>query len=304
MKRFASLLAVVGTLAGGGALALTQAAATASPSAGAAAALPTLNIALSGTKGVSVSGSMVSGAVNVVATHTGKGQGAFGIVRLNPGVSVQQAAGSVQSHHGDINALTPYGSLFADYNAPGTIQTVLTPGNYVALNITGNSPAFATFTVTQASAPAALPHASATESTIEFGFRGPAVLHNGSMVRVVNKGWLVHMDDLIGVRNAASGRGVIALLKAGKDRAAQKLATGFVGLIGPSSPGAMQQEVLHAKPGYYVQACFMDTQDKSSTRDWEWSAWCGSPSEPTGRRGRAGSPARPRPRRLDCWRWR
>ena len=29
----------------------------------------------------------------------------------------------------------------------------------------------------------------------------------------------------------------------------------------PASPGAMQQEVLNAKPGYYVQACFMDTQD-------------------------------------------
>lgn len=262
MKRFASLVAVVGTLAGGGALALTQAAASASPSARAASALPTLNIALSGTKGVSVSGSMVSGAVSVVATHTGGGQGVFGIVRLNPGVSVQQAVGSVGSHHGDINALTPYGSLFADYSAPGTIQTVLTPGNYVALNISGNGqPALATFTVTQSSAPAALPHASATESTIEFGFRGPAVLHNGSMVRVVNKGWLVHMDDLIGVRNAATGKTLIALLKAGKDRAAQKLATGFATLIGPASPGAMQQEVLHAKPGYYVQACFMDTQD-------------------------------------------
>ena len=23
----------------------------------------------------------------------------------------------------------------------------------------------------------------------------------------------------------------------------------------------MQQQVLNAKPGYYVQACFMDTQD-------------------------------------------
>jgi hypothetical protein len=33
--------------------------------------------------------------------------------------------------------------------APGTIQTVLTPGNYVALNITGNGqPAFEQFKVT------------------------------------------------------------------------------------------------------------------------------------------------------------
>ena len=32
-------------------------------------------------------------------------------------------------------------------------------------------------------------------------------------------------------------------------------------LLGPASPGAMQQQVLHAVPGYYVEACFMDTQD-------------------------------------------
>ena len=35
----------------------------------------------------------------------------------------------------------------------------------------------------------------------------------------------------------------------------------FVGLLGPASPGAMQQQVLTAPPGYYVEACFMNTQD-------------------------------------------
>jgi len=54
----------------------------------------------------------------------------------------------------------------------------------------------------------------------------------------------------------------MALLRAGKDNQAGKLATNaFVPLLGPASPGALQQEVLHAKLGYYVQACFMDTQD-------------------------------------------
>ena len=103
-----------------------------------------LNIALTGVTGVTVSGSEVSGAVNVVSTFTGKAPSGpnsngptWGLVRLNPGVSVQQAAGAVQSHHGDLNALTPYGSLFADDSAPGAVQTLLTPGNYVALNITG-----------------------------------------------------------------------------------------------------------------------------------------------------------------------
>ncbi len=51
------------------------------------------------------------------------------------------------------------------------------------------------------------------------------------------------------------------MLRAGKDNKAQKLATGFVDLMDPASPGAMQQQVLDAKSGYYVQACFMDTQD-------------------------------------------
>jgi hypothetical protein len=230
--------------------------------ASAASTLPTLNLALTGTKGITVSGSEVSGAVNVTATFSGKGQGAFGLVRLNPGVQFQQAFQAVQSHHGDLNALTPFGSLLVDGNAPGTIQTVLTPGNYVALNITGNGqPAFQQFTVTQSSSPAALPAAKATEAAIEFGFKGPKVLHAGSVVRLENDGYLVHMDVLIGARNKDGANKIMALLKAGKDGKAQKLATGSVNLLGPASPGAMQQEILDAKPGYYVQACFMDTQD-------------------------------------------
>ncbi len=255
MQRVVHAVAAAGAAALIGSLALAGGAS--------AASLPTLNVALTGTKGVSVSGSAVSGAVNVVSTFSGKGQGNFGLVRLNPGVSLQQGFQAVQSHHGDINALDPYGALLVSATAPGTIQTVLTPGNYVALNVTGNGqPAFQQFTVTASPSPAALPAANATESSIEFYFRGPTVLHNGSIVRAQNKGYLVHMIDLTGVRNAATGRQVMALLRAGKDRKAQKLASrSFVNLLGPASPGALQQQVLKAKPGYYVEACFMDTQD-------------------------------------------
>ena len=238
--------------------------------ASAASTLPTLNIALNGTTGVSVSGSEVSGAVNVVSTFTGtapSGPNAngptWGLVRLNPGVTVAQAVAAVQSAHGDTNALTPYGSLFADDSAPGTAQTVLTPGNWVALNLTGNgNPGLAPFTVTQSSSPAALPNAAATQTAIEFGFRGPTVLHDGTIVRAQNGGYLVHMVIAIGVKNATTGRQVMALLRAGKDGKAQKLSNRqFIGLAGPISPGGMQQAVLNAKPGYYVEACFMNTQD-------------------------------------------
>jgi hypothetical protein len=240
-------------------------------SAGAApTALPTLNVALSGAKGVSVSGSMVSGAVSVTSTFSGKlphgsmGAG-FGLVHLNPGAKILQAAGAVQSHQGDLNALTPYGTLYVFASAPGTVETVLTPGKWVALNTTGQGqPGFAPFTVTKSSSPAALPAANATETAIEFSFRGPTTLHNGTIVRTQNHGFLVHMVALVGIRNLslADARYAIGLIRAGKGNQAQKLVTGGVFLLGPASPGALQQQVLNTKPGYYVEACFEDTQDK------------------------------------------
>ena len=254
-KRFGALIAA--------SCALIIMAATLLPGgASATPTLPTLNVAVTGKTAIAVSGSTVSGAVKVTSTFSGKGQGAYGLVRLDQGVSFQEALGAVQSHHGDPNALTPLGSIVVAADAPGTVQTDLTAGNYVALNLTGNGPsASAQFTVTTSSSPAALPAAAATETSIEFGFKGPKVLHDGTIVRMVNGGFLVHMDVLIGASNKAGANKIAALLKAGKDHKAQKLATGGVDLMDPASPGAMQQQVLNAKPGYYVQACFMDTQD-------------------------------------------
>ena len=231
--------------------------------ASAASTLPTLNVAVTGKTGIAVSGSKVSGAVSITSTFSGKGQGSYALVRLHQGVAFSDALQAVQSHHGDPNALTPFGSLVVSADAPGTVQTVVAPGNYVALNVTGSGPSanVAPFTVTQSSAPATLPAAAATETSIEFGFKGPKVLHDGTMVRAVNGGFLVHMDVLIGARNKQGAQKIAALLKAGKDNKAHKFATGFADLMDPASPGAMQQQVLSAKPGYYVQACFMDTQD-------------------------------------------
>ena len=79
MKRFASLIAVPAVVT-----ACLFALAGGAAAESAASALPTLNLALTGKTGISVSGSEVSGAVNVVSTFTGKGQGQAALVRLNP----------------------------------------------------------------------------------------------------------------------------------------------------------------------------------------------------------------------------
>jgi hypothetical protein len=263
MKRLASLFAAAGAVAATSAFVFAG-------GAGAASSLGTLTITETGTTGISLSSSdLTAGATTVTATHSGKGQGAFGLVRLNPNEPASQAIaqgfGAVQAAHGDPNALTATGNLlFASANAPGTIQVNLTPGDYVALNVSGNGqPAFAQFKVHATGSPAALPAAAATETAIEFGFKGPATLKHGSIVRAENAGFLVHMIDLIGAKNKADAKKLVVALRKGEGRKKLHplLNNQFVSLLDPASPGAQQQEVLNAKPGFYVEACFMDTQD-------------------------------------------
>ena len=61
---------------------------------------------------------------------------------------------------------------------------------------------------------------------------------------------------------------VVNALLAGKEKGLEKLVVGApVIFAGPLSHGAYEQETITAKPGWYVQACFMDTQDgRSHTR--------------------------------------
>ncbi len=271
MKRFTSLVVGAGALAAALVVALAPGAASASR-ARVTSSLPTLTIALTGTTGVSVSSTSVpSGPVSVTATFSGKAPSGpnangptFGIAHLNPGVTFAQVAAAVKSHNGDPNALQGLAELIVSASAPGSIQTLLaTPGNYEALNETGNGPPTAVpFTVTQASSPATLPTPGATISSIEFGFRGAAKLKDGELVRFQNKGYLVHMDIALRVKNTTAAKQAISLLKAGKDNKVFKLVRGTpVTFQGPVSPGGIQQELVSAKPGVYVQVCFMNTQD-------------------------------------------
>ena len=228
--------------------------------------LPVLNLTMTG-KSIQASGSMVSGAVNVAVDVTTGSAGPV-LVRLDDGVSIGQAFGAVGQAHGDPNGLDGFAKIqmaASVHKGTTSIETMLQPGNYVALDTShGNNPANwprTAFTVTAAPAPASLPKPAATVAAIEFGFTGPSVLHEGSLVRFEDNGFLVHMIVAIKVAKAADAGKVEALLRAGQDRKAQKLATGFATFMSPASPGALQQQTITASPGTYVLVCFMDTQD-------------------------------------------
>jgi hypothetical protein len=264
VKRFKLLLATSGLLAASSAVVL---AAAGGAGASVANGLPTLTLTLTG-KSVTVGGEMVSGAVNVQTTETGR-DGGPALVHLNPGYDASifsKVNAIINRHHGDINYLAPYGQLVFDGDAPHgttTEQTVLPAGNYVALDTNSNgTPPHAGFTVAPSASPAALPKPGATENAIDFGFTGPKTLHTGELVRFVNAGFVVHMNVWLKAKNMAAARKLVGLLRAGApQRKAAGLIIGQGGFEGPVSTGGIVQTTITAKPGIYVQACFMDTMD-------------------------------------------
>ncbi len=244
--------------------------ALAAPGLASAAALPNLDLSVTSSS-MTVSGATVSGAVNIVMTAAkGLKEPTPVLVRLNPGATEQQLE-SVLTTKGtsDPNYVNAVGSIVFDAVAtPGgttELQTELQPGNYVALNVEGEKPKtipHSAFTVTPSAAPAVLPTPAATVKTIEFSFTGPSTLKVGELVRFENEGFLVHMDFAFPVKSRSAGRKALVDLKNGNQRALEPLAAGEpVAFFGPISTGGMQQGVITARPGWYVEACFMETQD-------------------------------------------
>jgi len=266
VKRFASLAVALGAMATGITFVLGAAGASAS-GASASSTLPTLTLAMNGKSPPVVGGSTVSGGVNVVSTVTGEAQAAPTLIRLDPGVpfsEVPTLAAMVKAHGGDLNYLDGYASVVFSVGAnkgTSSAQTMLAPGNYVAIDENGKHLGPAEFTVSQSPSPATLPTPGATIASIEFGFNGARTLHRGELVRFVNDGFLVHMIIGLGVKNVAVAKQLIALLIAGKDNKAMKLVTSMVSWDNGVSTGGLQQEVITQKPGIYVIACFMNTQD-------------------------------------------
>ncbi|HEY4824064.1 MAG TPA: hypothetical protein VIH49_03365 [Solirubrobacteraceae bacterium] len=236
----------------------------------AASTLPTLTATVSPTS-ITVSGALQAGAVNIAGTATSGKEPAVVLVLLKPGVSVAELYAFLDSNKvtDEANLVDKYGSIVFDQEAgkgkPTEAQTVLVPGTYVALNGEGEKSTKwprTSFTVAASPAAAALPAAQATIKTIDFGFKGPSVLKVGELVRFENEGFLVHMDIAFPVKSKKAAKLAFKGLATGHEKGLEKLLAGPpVSFAGPVSSGAFQQATITEKPGWYVQACFMATQD-------------------------------------------
>ena len=234
-----------------------------------APSLPTITIAMDPTS-ITVGGTLESGAVDILSTVTGKSVGVPTLIRLNPGMTAAQALDIMAAHLATWNAndVSLVGAAVFDVWVAGgmtsDVQTVLRPGDYLAIDSAGYDPTkFTTtaFTIVPAVAPAALPAAQATIRAIDFGFRGATTLHNGQLVRVKNSGYVAHEIGALGFMNATTAKRAMVLLRAGKESKAESLANGVVIFTFPVDHGVVQQSVLKAKPGIYVLVCAEPTQD-------------------------------------------
>jgi hypothetical protein len=231
----------------------------------AASSLPTLTLALTKNT-VTVAGSEVSGAVNIVSTVTGEKSDAPALILLKPGVTPAEFGKAVSAlgPHTPLDAIDPYGSIVFDGSAtegtPTSAETWLQPGTYVAVN---NGNGFTPFTVTQSADPATLPAPAATVTAIDFAFRGANTLHDGELVRFQNDGYLIHMVLFAELKSVADAAKAEALLLAGKPGGAlKKYGTGVTGMFaGPLSHAELQQEAITEPPGVYVIACAMNAED-------------------------------------------
>ncbi len=264
MKRLTLLLTVTASaLLASSTIAVGPAAATST--------LPTLSLTIANSS-IAVGGSTQSGGVNVVSTATGVKEANVLLFLLKPGATFETVEAAIQKAHGDTNATGKYGSIVLDAEVSSSqaseAQTYLQPGQYVAVLPGGEgkgAKAHANFTVTASASPAALPAPAATIRSMEFGFQGPSTLHDGELVRFENEGYLVHMDVAAPVKNMKAAKQAVKDLLAGKEKSFEKLIAGPpAGFAGPLSHEAFQQETITAKPGIYVEVCFMDTQDGRS----------------------------------------
>jgi hypothetical protein len=237
---------------------------TAAPAVRPDVAPPVLTFKMTGKK-VTIGGTRQSGALRVVFTVTGEPTGDPTLVRIDPGATVAEFLAHLNAIGNDQNNLYGIGQVVLSTQAnKGTSAAYvsLTPGTYIALDPAGNgAPPLTAFTVGKARHPAPLPKPGATIATREFGFTGTAVIRDGELVRWQNNGFLVHMIFGAQASSLADAQKIAADLLAGDDNAAMALAINTYSWDNVLSHGQYFETVVRQPAGFWVIACFMDTQD-------------------------------------------
>jgi uncharacterized cupredoxin-like copper-binding protein len=258
------------TTAGGaattGAAAATTAAAPATTAA--AAATPTeVKIGMADFSYSDVPATVTAGAVTVTATNNGQEEHQATILRLNDGVTLQQALGDFAA---DPNKGFADVKLFGGPNsaAPGaSIATTqdLPAGNYAFVCLIPGADGIphaakgmlAEFQVTEATGEAAaVPSNDGEIVTNEYSFTIPADFSGKGTFAVVNQGQQNHEMAVYAIAEGKTAADVQAFFSSTTPPAGPPPITPSGG-IAPAAPGTSVLSTLDLSSGNYVMMCFL-----------------------------------------------
>jgi hypothetical protein len=226
---------------------------------------PTITVRATETSlNVGVSGPLQAGPTRFEVV-SGDGRPAeVAIGALRPGVTLDEFTTTLQrDDEGAIELVHLDGG--ASVSPPSRRRAVtfrLRPNStYVVINIAGERPQVASFTVGGQANGASLPRADARVRMIDLRFRGDTRLPRRGVLRFENAGWAPHFALAAPLRRGARRRAVGAAMRRNNQRRLQRLVN-FRAAIEPQSlitRGAVNyNEVRFPRRGRYVMVCFFE----------------------------------------------
>jgi hypothetical protein len=217
------------------------------------------------TLNVGVSGPLAAGPTRFEVVKEGRGPREIAFGALRPGVTLGQFTATLQG--GDPEAAIELvhldgGASLSPRSQRRAVTFDLRPNStYVVINIAGQRPQVASFTVGGQPNGAAPPRADASVRMIDLRFRGATRLPRRGVLRFANAGWAPHFALAAPLRRGASRRAVGAALRRNAERRLRRLVD-FRSQIEVQSlitRGAVNYNTVRfPRRGRYVMVCFFD----------------------------------------------
>jgi len=208
------------------------------------------------------------GPTTFTFSTTAKGEHDWALLRIKPGVDVAKVQQDIDRplNPDQLDELTDTEFSIVTSNEaykgrPSTTTVDLTPGDYLVADVSTEKRTPSTpLTVGGDPNGATAPTPKATVTLRDYRFSLNRSLPRKGVVRFVNAGKHNHMAIALKVADAAAQRKLVAALKKGKEKAAEKLIRGTGTNLDLVSPGESSDVKASYGKGRYVFVCFFGSK--------------------------------------------
>jgi hypothetical protein len=228
---------------------------------------PALNLAFGADGKLTFTGAegIAGKAATVVVSNADrkkKAEHAAALVRLEPGVTLEQFAAAAAKAKGfdDIEGIGVVDSFVGapPKGAPpfSSVTKIVAGATYVVLDFSGEQPIPAgSFVAGKASPSVKLPEVDFSTSVKEYKFTARTLPRKGT-IRITNRGKEYHEMIGVHVRKGVDPKSIVGRLEQGKEPR-KGTTDGEAFLLAPVGPGAVNQADFTLRRGTYVFTCFL-----------------------------------------------